>query len=319
MTQAVNTAAGPAVMDPYEIGWYIESADEDTYGPVARKTVRRFLQEQTISPNTLVRHCTQEEARPAVEQPVIMDGLGLTASAAAVGDRLAEAWPRKWRDQQALGEDTLPCTWHRRPAVLVCVRCHAPYCNSCRAKPFRKQFFLCRRCQTGIYNRRIIAYFVDTFVLVMASMFTAAGVAMMLVVLGVSQAVTTAIGNLIGLAYAVVFFVRDSLFGGAGPGKRAAGLRVVQTKDGHSPLTHGQAFVRWLSTLIPIFNLVDLSVPYRDPLLRRFGDRWAGTRVIDSDFKLAQARQRTAVRLMVKGVQPPRDFGMSMEALARIV
>ena len=80
MTQAVNTAAGPAVMDPYEIGWYIESADEDTYGPVARKTVRRFLQEQTISPNTLVRHCTQEEARPAVEQPVIMDGLGLTAA-----------------------------------------------------------------------------------------------------------------------------------------------------------------------------------------------------------------------------------------------
>ena len=56
-------------MDPYEIGWYIESADEDIYGPVSRKSLRRFLEEKTITPNTLVRHCTQAEARPAADQP----------------------------------------------------------------------------------------------------------------------------------------------------------------------------------------------------------------------------------------------------------
>ena len=78
-----------------------------------------------------------------------------------------------------------------------------------------------------------------------------------------------------------------------GPGQAQVGLKVVQSKDGTSPLSHGQGIVRWLSVLIPFFNLFDVSVPYRDPLIRRFGDRWAGTRVIDSEKKLTQAREKT--------------------------
>ena len=157
MSQVAQEGVEPITMDPYEIGWYIESADEEMYGPVSRKALRRFLEEKTITPNTLVRHCTQPEARPAADQPVIMEQLSLDAKGSAVGDKLAEAWPRKKRDRQALAEDSLPCAWHKRPAMLVCVRCHAPYCNKCRAKPFRKQFFLCRRCQIGMYNRRFVA------------------------------------------------------------------------------------------------------------------------------------------------------------------
>ena len=55
-------------------------------------------------------------------------------------------------------------------------------------------------------------------------------------------------------------------FGGAGPGKRIAGLRVVQSKDGKTPLTYGQGIVRWLSQLIPIFNLFDaIGAPIKIP------------------------------------------------------
>jgi uncharacterized RDD family membrane protein YckC len=311
----MSQATAPVVMDPYEIGWYIESADEETYGPVSRQTLRRFLQDQTITPNTLVRHCIQPETRPAAEQAVIMNELSLPAGGSAVGDRLAEAWPRKSRDQQALAEGALPCAWHKRPATLVCVRCHAPYCNSCRAKPFKKQFFLCRRCQAGIYNRRIGALFVDNIVLVwIPIMATSIG----LLAAGATESAGALI-NVVQVGTIGLIFIRDSLFKGASPGKRTAGLRVVQTKDGTTPLTHGQGVIRWLSTLIPIFNLVDLSVPYRDPLLRRYGDRWAGTRVIDNDKSLAKARQKTAGRLVKKGVQPVRELAMTMEGIARIV
>jgi uncharacterized RDD family membrane protein YckC len=319
MSQVAQKGVEQLAMDPYEIGWYIESADEETYGPVSRKALRRFLEDKTITPNTLVRHCTQPEARPAADQPVIMDQLHLEAKGSALGDRLLEAWPRKQRDQQALAEDSLPCAWrkpwHKRPAVLVCVRCHASYCNRCRAKPFRKQFFLCRRCQGSIYNRRIVALFLDTGFLFYVPFIVAI---VTLRMLGAGQSQVQLVINVVLLACSALFFFRDSVFRGAGIGKRLTGLRVVQSKDGKTPLTYGQGVVRWLSQSIPFFNLYDAAVPYRDPLLRRVGDRWAGTRVIDTERKLAKARQKIARRLIKKGVQPAPEFGMTMEELARL-
>jgi uncharacterized RDD family membrane protein YckC len=316
MSQAARMGVEPITMDPYEIGWYIESADEETYGPVSREALRRFLQEKTITLNTLVRHCTQPEAKPVADQPLIREHLSVDAKGSALGDRLAEAWPRKKRDQQALAAGSLPCAWHKGPAVLVCVRCHAPHCNRCRAKPFRKQFYFCRRCQTGVYNRRFVALVVDNLVIVYVPLIAAGAV---LTALGVGQLPHTLLVYLLDFALVGVFFGRDSLFGGAGAGKRMVGLRVVQSKDGSTPLTYGQGVLRWLSVLIPFFNLVDVSIPYRDPLLRRFGDRWAGTRVIDTEQKLAKDREKTARRLIKKGVQPAREFGMSMARFARIV
>jgi uncharacterized RDD family membrane protein YckC len=314
--QSVKSGVEPITMDPYEIGWYIESADEEIYGPVSRRALRSFLQDKMITPNTLVRHCTQPEARPAADQSTIMAELSLDAKGSALGDRLTEAWPRRKRDQLALAEDALPCAWHKRPAVLVCVRCHAPYCNRCRAKPFRKQFFLCRRCQVGMHNRRFVALLVDTGILVYipAIIVTAATLA----ALGDRDPRGPLIINLVQLGCLGLIFVRDSLFGGAGIGKRMTGLRVVQTQDGKTPLTYGQGVVRWLSQFIPIFNLVDAVAPYYDPLLRRYGDRWAGTRVIDAKGNLAKARDKIARRLIKKGVQPPPKFGLTMEGLARL-
>jgi uncharacterized RDD family membrane protein YckC len=302
-------------MDPYEIGWYIESADEEMYGPVSRKALRGFLEEQTITPNTLVRHCTQPEARPAADQPEIMEHLGLDIKGSALGDKLAEVWPRKNRDRQALAEDSIQCAWHKRPAKLVCVRCHAPYCDKCRAKPFRKQYFLCRRCQASMYNRRFVALILDTVILVYVPII-AAGIAVAQI--GMSGSAGPLVIYSINFVSICLLFLRDSLFGGSGPGKRATGLRVVRTQDGRTPLTNGQGVVRWLSQFIPFFNLVDAMVPYRDPLLRRFGDRWAGTRVIDSERRLAKARAKIERRLITKGVQPAQEVGMTMEEFARI-
>ena len=108
-------------VDPYDIGWWIESADEEIYGPVSRKTLRQFLEKGEISPNTLIRHSTQSETKPVADHSGMVEGLALDPQAPAVGDRLAEVWPRRWKDQLALAEDSLPCARHKRPAVLFCL------------------------------------------------------------------------------------------------------------------------------------------------------------------------------------------------------
>ena len=166
MSQVAQEAVGPIVMDPYEIGWYIESADEEIYGPVSRKALRRFLEDKTITPNTLVRHCTQPEARPAADQP----GSWRTSIWTDRDRPSATGWPKHGRARTGIGspwrKTRCRAAWHKRPATLVCVRCHAPYCDKCRAKPFRKQFFLCRRCQTGMYNRRFRRLTLDIIILV---------------------------------------------------------------------------------------------------------------------------------------------------------
>jgi uncharacterized RDD family membrane protein YckC len=318
MSQVEQEDVGPKKMDPYEIGWYIESADEDIYGPVSRKNLRRFLEEKTISPNTLIRHCTQAEAKPAAEHPEIMQNLSLDSTGTAVGDHLDEAWPRKRRDRDALAEDSLPCWRHKRPAVLVCVRCHAPYCNKCRHKPFRKQFFMCRRCTMSNWNRRLGALILDN--IIFSGVPTFAAIIALGAVTGGEENSAVLFIQLIQLVGFLFLFERDALFRGAGPGKRAAGLRVVQTKDGTTPLTFGQGIVRWLSQLICLFNLFDAIVIYRDPLQRRYGDRWAGTRVIDSERKLARDRMNVARQMIKKkGIQPPAELEMTMESFARLV
>jgi uncharacterized RDD family membrane protein YckC len=315
MSQVDQRSDGHLKMDPFEIGWYIESADEEIYGPVSRKSLRRFLEDKTISPNTLIRHCTQAEAKPAADQPSITQTLSLEGTGTSIGDKLETAWPRKNRDRQALAEDTLPCWRHKRPAVLVCVRCHAPYCQKCRARPYKKQFYLCGRCQASSYNRRFVALILDYVVFIYLPLLAAGAMAL---AIGGQTTVALAI-NIAQLVGVCLLFLRDGIFRGAGPGKRVMGLRIVQTKDGHSPLTIGQGILRWLSTLIPFFNLVDLSVPFRDPLWRRYGDRWAGTRVLDSERKLAKVRTKVARRMIKKkGIQPPEVLPTTMEGLARL-
>jgi uncharacterized RDD family membrane protein YckC len=308
MSQAPDDGGIYVAANPYDIGWWIESADEEKYGPVSRKTLRQFLEDGSITPNTLVCHCSQAEAKPVADQPDMMQGVKLDANAPTIGDRMAEVWPRKWRQQVALAEDSLPCARHNRPAVLFCVRCHAPYCNRCRMKPYGRRYYMCRKCQASNYHRRFVAFIADS------ALFNYVPVAL---ALALSAAETLWVG-LAQVAGAVVFMLRDALFGGAGPGKRLMGLRVVKAQDG-TPLSYGQAFLRWISLAIPLFNLVDLSISYRDRLQRRYGDRWAKTRVIDTGRTLARVRAKIRNWLARKDVTLASEGGMTMKQFARLV
>jgi uncharacterized RDD family membrane protein YckC len=317
MTQFITEWNDRRTMDPYEIGWYIESADEDIYGPASRKSLRQFLVDGVITPNTLVRHCTEPEAKPAADLPEIMNQLPLEGPATAVGDRLPDTWPRKRRDQLALAGDSLPCVWHNKRATLVCVRCHAPYCDGCRAKPWKTQFFFCRQCQNGMQSRRFKALIVDTCLFIYTPLIVAV---FSVRSAGMPPGQAQIIANTIQLCGFTLVLFRDALFRGAGIGKRMVGLRVVQHRDGKTRLTFGQACMRWLSQCIPLFNFVDALVPYRDPLLRRYGDRWAGTRVIDTETRLAKDRRTVARILLNDGIQPPphERMGLTMETFVRL-
>ena len=134
MSQAVTSGVETNTMDPCEIGWYIESADEETYGPVTRQAIRRFLEDQTITPNTLVRHCTQPEAKPVADQPSIMqqpqpgsEGVGRRRSAlprpGLARNAISKPWPKD--RSPAPGTSSLPF-WSARGAMLRTATSAAP-------------------------------------------------------------------------------------------------------------------------------------------------------------------------------------------------
>jgi uncharacterized RDD family membrane protein YckC len=301
--------------DIYEIGWWITSAEEVLYGPASRETIRRFLVEGAISANTLIRHCTQKEARPVADQQGMIEGDVPREKGRAVGDRLAEVWPY-WRKQRLkLAEGSLPCSRHGRPAILVCLRCQAPYCQKCQQKPHKRPFYFCRKCQANVYNRRAVAIIADN--LLFYAFLYVPGV-VLLTAAGTEEGTATAIIYLLALVGALWLVLHDVVFRGAGPGKRMAGLSVVSSRDGVSHLSYGQAVLRWLGQAIPFFNLIDLSVPFRDPLMRRYGDRWAGTRVIDTPGALVKARAQARSRLAMKGVELAPVKLMTMSQFAQI-
>ena len=88
--------------------------------------------------------------------------------------------------------------------------------------------------------------------------------------------------------------------------------------DDATPLTYGQGFLRSIAHLIPFFNLVDGSVPYRDPLQRRFGDRWGKTRVIDSEAKLDKVRAKIRRKIVKKGIEITDEPVMTLQEFARL-
>lgn len=309
----------PRSSDIYSIGWWIESADDDTYGPASRATLVRFLGEGVISPNTLVRHCTEATKRPAIDVPGVREAVSTGAPFLAHGDKLSETWPRRTKQRLALAEDSLPCVWKNRPAVLVCLRCGAPYCEKYRAKPFKRQFYFCRRCQGKVYNRRIGALIVDTlfmYVVTLAVAFLLGFIAAASRLI-TSEAALTILGYGVGTVFALGFVFRDSLFGSSGPGKRLVGLQVVRSNDGQAPVGYGPSFIRWLAMAIPVFGLFDVSAPYRDPLMRRYGDRWAGTRVIDTESRITRVRDQILQRLKKKGIQLLNPVRTPMSTFAR--
>src|SRR5262249_11716532 len=161
----------------------------------------------------------------------------------AVGDQLAEQWPRRRKEQLQLAQDTLPCVRHRRNAVLFCLRCQAPYCQRCQMKPYWRPYYFCRRCQAKHYHGRAGAYLLAGLLFYLYFLLLAALIGASAGPLGLDNAPgeATALLNVLLLIGTVWFIFRDVLQRGGGPGKRLVGLRVVSQRDGVSPLGYGQA------------------------------------------------------------------------------
>lgn len=296
---------------PRDFGWWIESTDEDVYGPVTRETLTRFLQQGIISANTAVRHCTDAAPAPVVDQGIVED---VDFSAVRrTGDTLSESWPRRKSERLELAASGVECAYHRRPAILTCIRCLAPYCSKCQLRGRRRTYYMCKKCHASTFNRRFGAFMGDSLLF---NLLPAWGTMGVLVAVGTAES-AIALGNAVSVIGTVAFIVRDPLLKGAGPGKRLFSLKVVKHADGVTPLSYGQSFVRWVAHLIPIFNLVDAQRAYSDPFLRRFGDSWAKTRVLDTPGKLERARSRVRRKLEKKGIDYPTDSVMSLEEFAR--
>jgi uncharacterized RDD family membrane protein YckC len=298
--------------EPRDFGWWIQSTDESIYGPVTKDALLKFLQEGVISANTAVRHCTDATSAPVVDQG-IHDGVDLS-SVKRTGDSLTELWPRRKRDREALANSDIECAYHHRFAILTCIRCLAPYCSKCRLSTRQGRTpYMCKKCHASVFNRRFVAFIGDSFLFNLVPTWGTAGV---IAAAGAAES-AFALVNLVSAAGSIAFLVRDPLMGGAGPGKRLLGLKVVQHADGVTPLSYGQGVVRWLGHLIPIFNLFDAQRAYSDPLMRRFGDSWAKTRVLDVPQKVDKARAKVADKLQRKGIDYPTVTVMPLEEFAR--
>jgi uncharacterized RDD family membrane protein YckC len=87
------------------------------------------------------------------------------------------------------------------------------------------------------------------------------------------------LGYLVFLAY---YFTRDSLpfLNGQSIGKKLMGIKVVREDTGANIIgDYGAGIVRTVPQVIPLLNLVDALMIFRDTS-KRFGDDWAKTIVV---------------------------------------
>lgn len=98
--------------------------------------------------------------------------------------------------------------------------------------------------------------------------------------LGCAVAAVPHVGLLVALAYGLT---KDAwpILDGQSIGKKAMGIRAVRAATGE-PITRDYltALLRQVSLFIPFFNVVDALMVFSAER-RRFGDRWAGTVVVD--------------------------------------
>lgn len=134
--------------------------------------------------------------------------------------------------------------------------------------------------------KRIAAYFIDSFI---AGILTAAVVIAAVVVMVVGMMVNPAIGLIayIGLLLVAMLAVlayallRDGLFGGRSPGKKLMGLKVVNVRK-NTPCSFKDSLLRNLTFMVPLLNFIECLMPFVDAEGLRFGDKLAGTQVVDA-------------------------------------
>jgi uncharacterized RDD family membrane protein YckC len=136
-------------------------------------------------------------------------------------------------------------------------------------------------------GKRVIAYIIDS-VLVGVAIGVIVGVTMVLsIILG---SLSDSLGWLsmilsfgaMGLAFIVgfgYFFIRDAMGSGRSIGKKFMGLKVV--KDG-AKISYVDSIKRNITFIVPILGFVEMIMPFVDKDGMRFGDKFAGTQVVEA-------------------------------------
>lgn len=114
---------------------------------------------------------------------------------------------------------------------------------------------------------RILAYLIDVAVCL--------GIWLIVFIL----AYIVRIFGVLALAIPAYFLMRDGIFPGQSPGKKALKIMVVKA-DTRQPISWLGSFLRQITMFIPIVQLIEVILIFVDPEGRRLGDRLANTIVV---------------------------------------
>lgn len=209
----------------------------------------------------------------------------------------------------------IPCLHHpKRTALSFCLCCWAPICQKCMIGDRN-----CRRCHRGLYDRRLLAGVLDFCILPW----------LLFAVAGFSYALKGSHESPYYFEYSLIFgypillacYVLQKDWRGS-LGKWMLGLRAVDLETRlpcgalpalqrnlllaavfFAPLALYQWNHPYLLVIFPILALVELSLAYRDPMMRRPSDYWAGTRVLRTLAGVHGRRADTRRRLKARNLR----------------
>ena len=252
------------------VGFFVMGAN-GPQGPVDTPVIIEWVRAGHIGRETLVWRTGLPEWITAGAVPEIAPYL--PAAGAYAGAVYAPPVPA------AAASAPIPTVREARPAPDRNGPC--PLCGETKNMGARARevynYWICRKCSSGMVNRRQFAWLLDVLVLyvvlfVVAFVVGAAG--------SVAQAdISVVIAVLPWLLYAAWLF-KDG-FNGHSLGKAAMGLQVVDNDTGQGA-GFGASFKRNLPLLIPFAPLVVAFQMSHGP---RFGDGWANTSVVWKKYR----------------------------------
>lgn len=134
--------------------------------------------------------------------------------------------------------------------------------------------------------KRVVAYVIDSLVSAVL-MFVVLIPALVVLFAGIF--INPALGTLIYVLLLIVSvlvmlgysLLKDGLFGGRSPGKKLMGLKVVNVRK-NTACSFKDSLLRNLTFMVPVLNIIECLMPFVDAEGLRFGDKLAGTQVVDA-------------------------------------
>ncbi len=169
--------------------------------------------------------------------------------------------------------------------AVLCPLCCRPVRKPHKMKPLYGTP-VCAKCRNGFANRRQAAYIVDWFavqiapLMVLALLLEAAPNNPFIGVGGPPLVAYDWLTTAFSWALVLLFFAKDG-FGGHSPGKALFGVQVLDAKT-LEPIRFWSSFKRNLVLLVPFGALVVALTMMGG---KRWGDGWAGTRVIWKKYR----------------------------------